>query len=123
MSSRSVSTTRRRCMLRSRTFKLVGVWLSRPRAKRERVVWLLFMAASANRFDDGGLAVHQILGLTSSPGRPQWNAIDSSRLGLSAFHPGQAPFPFCVQADQSGMVTIRPSPCGAIASAITSGSV
>jgi cyclopropane-fatty-acyl-phospholipid synthase len=31
-------------------------------------VWLLFMAASANRFDDGGLAVHQILGLTSSPG-------------------------------------------------------
>ncbi len=31
-------------------------------------VWLLYMAASANRFDDGGLAVHQILGLKSSAG-------------------------------------------------------
>jgi cyclopropane-fatty-acyl-phospholipid synthase len=31
-------------------------------------VWLLYMAASANAFDDGVLAIHQVLGLKSSPG-------------------------------------------------------
>jgi cyclopropane-fatty-acyl-phospholipid synthase len=31
-------------------------------------IWLLYMAASANGFDDGGLAVHQVLGVKPSPG-------------------------------------------------------
>lgn len=30
-------------------------------------IWLLYMAASAIGFDDGGLAVHQVLGLKPSP--------------------------------------------------------
>ena len=30
--------------------------------------WLLYMAASANGFDDGGLAVHQVLGVRRSLG-------------------------------------------------------
>ncbi len=29
-------------------------------------VWFLYMAASANGFDDGGLAVHQVLGVRPS---------------------------------------------------------
>jgi cyclopropane-fatty-acyl-phospholipid synthase len=39
---------------------LVGL----PRAN----VWRLYMAASANGFDDGGLAVHQVLGVVPGPG-------------------------------------------------------
>ena len=31
-------------------------------------IWLLYMAASANGFDDGGLAVHQVLGVRPSRG-------------------------------------------------------
>ena len=31
-------------------------------------VWRLYMAASANGFDDGGLAVHQVLGVVPGPG-------------------------------------------------------
>ena len=31
-------------------------------------IWLLYMAASANGFDGGGLAVHQVLGVKPSPG-------------------------------------------------------
>ncbi len=38
---------------------LVGL----PRAN----IWRLYMAASANGFDDGGLAVHQVLGLVPGP--------------------------------------------------------
>jgi cyclopropane-fatty-acyl-phospholipid synthase len=34
-----------------------------PRAN----VWLLYMAASANGFDDGGLAIHQVLGVVPEP--------------------------------------------------------
>jgi cyclopropane-fatty-acyl-phospholipid synthase len=38
-------------------------------ATRARI-WNLYMAASANGFDDGGLAVHQVLGVKpSSEGR------------------------------------------------------
>ncbi len=33
--------------------------VGRPRAN----IWRLYMAASANGFDDGGLAVHQVLGV------------------------------------------------------------
>ena len=40
--------------------RLVG----RPRAD----VWRLYMAASANGFDDGGLAIHQVLGVVPAPG-------------------------------------------------------
>jgi cyclopropane-fatty-acyl-phospholipid synthase len=40
--------------------ELVG----RPRAD----IWRLYMAASANGFDDGGLAVHQVLGVATEPG-------------------------------------------------------
>ncbi len=36
-------------------------------AERARV-WLLYMAASANGFDDGGISVHQVLGITPTPG-------------------------------------------------------
>lgn len=40
--------------------------VGRPRAD----IWRLYMAASANGFDDGGLAVHQVLGVvTDSDGR------------------------------------------------------
>ncbi len=38
---------------------LVGL----PRAN----VWRLYMAASANGFDDGGLAIHQVLGVVPDP--------------------------------------------------------
>ena len=31
-------------------------------------VWRLYMAASANGFDDGGLAIHQVLGVVPDPG-------------------------------------------------------
>ncbi len=44
-------------------------------------IWLLYMAASANGFDDGGLAVHQVLGVVPSsdgasgmpPTRADWS--------------------------------------------------
>ena len=39
---------------------LVGL----PRAN----IWRLYMAASANGFDDGGLAIHQVLGIVPQPG-------------------------------------------------------
>jgi cyclopropane-fatty-acyl-phospholipid synthase len=39
---------------------LVGL----PRAN----IWHLYMAASANGFDDGGLAIHQVLGVAPEPG-------------------------------------------------------
>ena len=39
---------------------LVGL----PRAN----IWRLYMAASANGFDDGGLAIHQVLGVIPGPG-------------------------------------------------------
>jgi cyclopropane-fatty-acyl-phospholipid synthase len=38
---------------------LVGL----PRAN----IWRLYMAASANGFDDGGLAIHQVLGVVPEP--------------------------------------------------------
>ncbi len=38
---------------------LVGL----PRAN----IWRLYMAASANGFDDGGLAIHQVLGVVAGP--------------------------------------------------------
>ena len=47
-------------------------------------IWLLYMAASANGFDNGGLAVHQVLGLKPSGRGGQWNAAHSARLGLTA---------------------------------------
>ena len=31
-------------------------------------IWRLYMAASANGFDDGGLAIHQVLGVVPGPG-------------------------------------------------------
>jgi cyclopropane-fatty-acyl-phospholipid synthase len=34
---------------------------------RRARVWLLYMAASANGFDDGGLAIHQVLGVLPEP--------------------------------------------------------
>ncbi len=37
--------------------------VGRPRAD----VWRLYMAGSANGFDDGGLAVHQVLGVVTGP--------------------------------------------------------
>lgn len=36
-------------------------------ARRARV-WHLYMAASANGFDDGGISVHQVLGVVPGPG-------------------------------------------------------
>ncbi len=44
----------------ARAVELVG--LARAR------VWRLYMAASANGFDDGGVSVHQVLGVKPSPG-------------------------------------------------------
>jgi cyclopropane-fatty-acyl-phospholipid synthase len=29
-------------------------------------IWRLYMAASANGFDDGGLAIHQVLGVATA---------------------------------------------------------
>ena len=37
--------------------------VGRPRAD----IWRLYMAASANGFDDGGLAIHQVLGVVPPP--------------------------------------------------------
>jgi cyclopropane-fatty-acyl-phospholipid synthase len=34
---------------------------------RRARVWLLYMTASANGFEDGGLSVHQVLGVTPGP--------------------------------------------------------
>jgi cyclopropane-fatty-acyl-phospholipid synthase len=34
---------------------------------RRARVWLLYMAASANGFDDGGVSLHQVLGVKASP--------------------------------------------------------
>jgi len=31
-------------------------------------VWHLYMAASANSFDDGGISIHQVLGVRPDPG-------------------------------------------------------
>jgi cyclopropane-fatty-acyl-phospholipid synthase len=42
-----------------RAVELVGL----PRAN----IWRLYMAASANGFDDGGLAIHQVLGIVPEP--------------------------------------------------------
>ena len=50
---------------------LVGL----PRAN----IWRLYMAASANGFDDGGLAVHQVLGVVPDP---------SGRSGMPATRTG-----------------------------------
>jgi cyclopropane-fatty-acyl-phospholipid synthase len=35
---------------------------------RRARVWLLYMAASANGFDDGGISIHQVLGVSPGPG-------------------------------------------------------
>jgi cyclopropane-fatty-acyl-phospholipid synthase len=35
---------------------------------RRARVWLLYMAASANGFDDGGISIHQVLGVNPGPG-------------------------------------------------------
>jgi cyclopropane-fatty-acyl-phospholipid synthase len=35
---------------------------------RRARVWLLYMAASANGFEDGGISVHQVLGVVPGPG-------------------------------------------------------
>ena len=35
---------------------------------RRARVWLLYMAASANGFDDGGISIHQVLGVVPGPG-------------------------------------------------------
>ena len=34
---------------------------------RRARVWQLYMAASANGFDDGGISVHQVLGVVPAP--------------------------------------------------------
>ncbi len=54
---------------------LVGL----PRAN----IWRLYMAASANGFDDGGLAIHQVLGRRARLRRPQRHAPHPGRLGLT----------------------------------------
>jgi cyclopropane-fatty-acyl-phospholipid synthase len=35
---------------------------------RRARVWLLYMSASANGFDDGGISIHQVLGIAPGPG-------------------------------------------------------
>ena len=35
---------------------------------RRARVWLLYMAASANGFEEGGISVHQVLGVVPGPG-------------------------------------------------------
>ena len=59
---------------------LVGL----PRAN----IWRLYMAASANGFDDGGLAIHQVLGVVPDPAGSERHAAHPGRLGLSV--PGAA---------------------------------
>ncbi|MBF6557810.1 MAG: class I SAM-dependent methyltransferase [Acidimicrobiales bacterium] len=48
--------------------------VGRPRAN----IWRLYMAASANGFDDGGLAIHQVLGVLPEDGR---SGMPPNRLG------------------------------------------
>jgi len=44
---------------------------------RRARVWQLYMAASANGFEDGGLSVHQVLGVVPAPGG--WSGMPSTR--------------------------------------------
>ena len=53
---------------------LVGL----PRAN----IWRLYMAASANGFDDGGLAIHQVLGVVPGRRRAQRHAPPPGELGV-----------------------------------------
>lgn len=55
-----------------RAIKIVGL----PRAR----IWQLYMAASANGFDDGGLAVHQVLAV--APGSGGASAMPRTRAGV-----------------------------------------
>ena len=51
---------------------------------RRARVWQLYMAASANGFDDGGISVHQVLGVVPEARRGKRHADDPLRLGLIA---------------------------------------
>jgi cyclopropane-fatty-acyl-phospholipid synthase len=42
-------------------------------------IWRLYMAASANGFDDGGLAIHQVLGVV--PGQDGMSGMPRTRAG------------------------------------------
>jgi len=44
-------------------------------------IWRIYMAASANGFDDGGLAIHQVLGVVSESGGP--SGMPATRAGWS----------------------------------------
>jgi cyclopropane-fatty-acyl-phospholipid synthase len=77
--------------LREHYSKTLRAWVQNLQARwedavasvgvRRARVWLLYMAASANGFDDGGLSVHQVLGVRPSAGgssgmratRRSWN--------------------------------------------------
>ncbi len=48
-------------------------------------VWHLYMAASANGFDDGGISLHQVLGVRPTPEGRSAMPHDPQRLGL--IHP------------------------------------
>ena len=56
-----------------------------PRAN----VWRLYMAASANGFDDGGLAIHQVLGVVPDADGPERHAADPGGMGMT--RPGTGP--------------------------------
>ena len=62
--------------------ELVG----RPRAD----IWRLYMAASAIGFDDGGIAVHQVLGCRARRRTGQRHAADPG-LGLTGARSGHRP--------------------------------
>ena len=50
---------------------------------RRARVWQLYMAASANGFDDGGISIHQVLGVVPGPEGRSGMPPTRQRVGLS----------------------------------------
>ena len=63
----SASTTPRRSGPGSATSSGIGMPAVAEVGVRRARVWLLYMAASANGFEDGGISIHQVLGVVPGP--------------------------------------------------------
>ena len=69
-----------RCATGSPTSSATGTGGELVGERRARV-WLLYMAGSAIGFEDGGVAIHQVLGVVPDPDRRQPHAPDPHELG------------------------------------------
>ena len=50
-------------------------------------IWRLYMAGSAVGFTDGGINIHQVLGVVPTATRREWRAADPRRVGLTVSRP------------------------------------